>query len=88
MQNKKAQGSTFWIIIAAVIALIVMIVLLLMFTGKTNVLEKGIMDCEAKGGVCYSNSVCPDGTSKQSVFTCDTYGGDYVCCLGTPTINE
>lgn len=88
MQNKKAQGSTFWIIIAAVIALIVMIVLLLMFTGKSTILEQGIMDCEAKGGVCHANGVCPDGTSKQSVFSCDSFGEGYVCCLGTPTANQ
>ncbi len=83
MQNKKAQGNTFWIIIAAVIALIVMIVLLLMFTGKTNVLEKGMMDCEAKGGVCHPNNVCPDGTSKQTAFSCSQFGEEYVCCLGS-----
>jgi len=79
-----------WIIIGAVIALIVMIVLLVMFTGKSGTLEKGILDCEGKGGTCFAydspqptfeqkvateNSKCKDGGGTiSSAFTCTNAG--------------
>ena len=83
--DKKAQSNTFWIIIGAVIALIVMIVLLLMFTGKTNILEQGLVDCEAKGGTCEFTD-CPKGMIKQNFFSCkESNYPDNVCCVGTGT---
>jgi len=90
--DKKAQANTFWIIIGAVIALIVMIVLLLMFTGKTNILETGLVDCEAKGGKCDHGlgSSCPNGMVKQSFFTCDpnSWPDDTACCVGSEEATE
>jgi len=47
-----------WIIIGAVIALVVMIILMVMFTGKSNKLEIGLMSCEGKGGTCLTKTVC------------------------------
>jgi hypothetical protein len=81
--DARAQANTFWIIIGAVIALVVMVVLLLLFTGKTNVLEQGLVDCEAKGGQCVVGESCYDGQIKQNFFDCSGYEGDRVCCLGT-----
>mgnify|MGYP001486314167 CR=1 FL=1 len=83
---RKAQANTFWIIIGAVIALIVLVVLLLMFTGKTNVLEQGLADCEAKGGSCQytSGEGCPNGMIKQSFFDCDQdINPGAICCIGS-----
>lgn len=77
--NKKAQANTFWIVIGAVIAMIVLVVLLLMFTGKTSLLEGSLTDCEAKGGEC--KSVCPSGTLKQAIFECANSGES--CCIGS-----
>ena len=77
--NKKAQANTFWIVIGAVIAMIVLVVLLLMFTGKTSLLEGSLVDCEAKGGVCQSE--CPKGTLKQTIFECAE--ANTGCCIGS-----
>ena len=63
--SKKAQGNTFWIIIAAVIAIVVMVVILVLFTGKTNTVDKGLLDCESKG----ANAKCVDKGQ------CATLGG-------------
>jgi len=84
--DKKAQANTFWIIIGAVIALIVMIVLLLMFTGKVNILETGLVDCEAKGGTCVNTLAdgCPSTMVKQNFFSCkESQYPDNICCVGT-----
>lgn len=87
--DSKAQGTTFWIIIAAVIALVVLIVVLVIFTGKTGDVSGGLLDCESKGGKCYTVSEtvdgCPAGRTKTSVFSCseeDKKLGKTVCCLG------
>ena len=83
MMLKKGQANTFWIVIGAVIALIVLVVLLLIFTGKTNILEQGLADCEAKGGTCDYSS-CPTGTIKQNFFDCSKSDNpEGVCCIGT-----
>lgn len=85
--NKKAQANTFWIVIGAVIAMIVLVVLLLMFTGKTSLLEGSLVDCEAKGGECKDPTLgCPDGTLKQAIFDCtkkDSAGREFDCCIGS-----
>jgi hypothetical protein len=73
-----------WIIIGAVIALVVMIVLLVLFTGKSGDLERGLLDCEAKGGSCLIESVCKDkeGTLARA-FDCSASSvNDGVCCFG------
>lgn len=81
--NKKADASMWWIIIGAVIALVVLVVLMVIFTGKTNVLEKGLSECEGKGGVCVDESgSCPLRTFVSGAFDCKNTGDK--CCLGTP----
>jgi len=77
--RKKAQGRTFWIVITAIVALVVLVVLLLIFTGKTGMLEKGLMSCEGKGGVCVEK-ICPEGATKTTVFSgCPTE--KKICCI-------
>lgn len=75
-----------WIIIGAVIALVVMIILMMIFTGKTADLEKGLSGCESKGGICisaniYTSNGCPVRTVKVN-FECAVDSD--VCCLGMP----
>ncbi len=91
--DRRAQGRTFWIVITAVIALVVLVILLMIFTGKTGMLEEGLMSCEGKGGECILVGDVRDcrgeceaiGKSYSSVFTCPerVYGEAYCCCLGT-----
>ena len=84
-----------WIIIGAVIALIVLVVLLVIFTGKTNILETELLNCESKGGRCVEGSFsgldCSDVCNNEfngarmssSTFTCPKVEGkEYCCCLG------
>jgi len=84
---KKASANMWWIIIGAVIALIVMIVLLVMFTGKSGTLEKGILDCESKGGTCMDKGMeqttCKDkGGTVSSAFTCTKENDkERFCCF-------
>lgn len=95
-QRKAGQGMTFWIVITAVIALVVLVILLMIFTGKTGMFERGLMDCEGKGGFCIPCSeetedcsdICESNCgmekyrdcSYSSVFSCVNVGD--VCCLG------
>jgi len=90
-----------WIIIGAVIALVVLIILMVMFTGKTSLLEQGLISCDSKGGTCVScqpsiggiggdcNTVCknlPGGSySYSSVFNCIPKES-MGCCIGTKDI--
>jgi len=69
--SKKGQANTFWIIIGAVIALVVLVVLLLIFTGKSNQLEIGLLECESKGAECVDKGTCrADGGTLSSSFEC------------------
>lgn len=77
--NSKGDANMWWIIIGAVIALVVLIVLMVIFTGKANVLETGLLDCKSKGGECSSS--CPPNTIESSAFSCPTNQG--VCCLSS-----
>jgi len=81
LTSRKADANMWWIIIGAVIALIVLIILLVMFTGKTSGLERGLSDCEGKGGVCANSGECPQNTLSSSAFSCTE---SRVCCIGTP----
>lgn len=92
--SKRGQGTTFWIIITAVIALVVLVILLMIFAGKTGMLEKGLMSCEGKGGFCVDctpnncGEMCKErclgegygDCSYNSVFSCKVEGQG--CCLG------
>lgn len=73
-----------WIIIGAVIALVVLIVLLVLFTGKTGGLERGLTECEGKGGICTTSDVkeCPGSTLSSTSFDCKEPNTD--CCIGVP----
>ena len=83
---KKGDANIWWIIIGAIIALVVVIVLLVMFTGKTRLLEGGLADCTGKGGICLAEGDfiaqgCPTNSLSTSAFSCQT--GE-VCCIGSP----
>jgi len=78
---EKGQANVFWIIIGAVIALVVLAVLLLMFTGKTTVLEQGISGCEVAGGECKSSSEECKGLNGTVVSSFECPTGQF-CCLG------
>ena len=81
--NSKGNANMWWIIIGAVIALVVMIILMVMFTGKTQPLEKGLSACESKGGACATNPYpCPDNTFEASTFSCKNQQD--TCCIGSP----
>lgn len=96
--NQKGDGNTFWVIIGAVIALVVLIVLLLIFTGKTGMLETGLMNCESKGGFCILGSSiesttdldkrCRDQCGPTKTYVDCSYSSIFsctsgnVCCLG------
>jgi hypothetical protein len=84
---KRASANMWWIIIGAVIALVVMLVLLVMFTGKTGTLERGLLDCTSKGGECVKRSDCGAPNTISSAFTCESTPlpapqvGNAVCCF-------
>jgi hypothetical protein len=80
--SSKGSANLWWIIIGAVIALIVVIILLVIFTDKTQGLDRGLSACEGKGGVCAVDNKCPDSTLKNTAFACS--GGNTACCLGVP----
>ena len=75
--NHKGEAM-WWIIIGAVLALLILIVLIMLFTGKTNDLNKGIGSCT---GLCTASGEksCPSGTQSSSAFECQTGGS---CCIG------
>ena len=78
---KRGSANIWWIIIGAVVALIVLVVLISVFVRGTNPVVKGLSNCEGKGGVCAPTGLCPQGTTKTSVFSCSEEG---TCCLGIP----
>lgn len=43
--NKKSEGLSITTVIIAVLALVVLIVLILIFTGKIDLFNKGVVDC-------------------------------------------
>ena len=99
MESNKGNANMWWIIIGAVIALVVMIVLLVLFTGKTSLLEEGLLDCSGKGGYCtFCNKELANNCKDRCESTCS--GENYEscsytsafscpdaqgCCLGTKT---
>jgi len=84
--NKKGGSEIWWIIVVAVVALVVMIVLIVMFTGRSNRLELGLLDCESKGGSCGYLTVedCRDNGkgTPSTAFECKD-SPDKPCCFGT-----
>ncbi len=80
--EKKGATFTWSVIIGAVIALVVLIVLLVIFTEKTATAERGLSQCEGKGGICViEEEPCPVRTLETAAFDCPT---GRACCLGTP----
>jgi len=87
--NHKAQGNTFWIIIAAVIALVVLVVLIYIFTSKGGDASEGFFECSSKGGKCLDlgskskdecGEVCEEKEMSYSgVFSCPE---EKCCCFG------
>ncbi len=73
-----------WIIIGAVLALVVLIVLMIIFTGRSNIIDKGLLDCESKGGSCIypTDSECRTAKGNPShSFECPD-NKEYPCCFG------
>ncbi len=84
--NSRGSANMWWIIIGAVIALVVMIVLMVIFTGKTNTLEKGLLSCESKGGQCLEKTDCTNKKGVASSFECPVIPKkENVCCFGIKT---
>ncbi len=84
---KRGDANIWWIIIGAIIALVVVIVLLVMFTGKSQLLERGLGECEGKGGICVSTPNCPSNTLSAGAFSCPTSAGEtQKCCVGSPKV--
>lgn len=59
MASKKAQGLPLNVIIIAIILLIVMAVVIYIFVGGATDFDKGLKNCESKGGVCKAQ--CSEG---------------------------
>ncbi len=77
---KQGSANMWWIIIGAVVALVVMVVLMVIFTGKSNTLEIGLLDCASKGGTCKEAAACTaSGGSVSSAFTCSDEAES--CCF-------
>lgn len=73
-------------IIAAVIALVVLVVVILIFTGKMQIINLSISNCQEKGGTCIQASdpdaavsVCSDGFIKMHT-NCEKEHKGY-CCI-------
>lgn len=85
---KKGSADMWWIIIGAVIALVVLIILMVIFTGKTNILESGLLDCQGKGGSCdFTASECITKGTVSHAFECSNPANipeesKKVCCFG------
>jgi hypothetical protein len=80
---RKGIASMWWIIVGAVIALVVMIVLIVLFTGKTKIVERGLLECESKGGSCDyvdANYCREEGGTPSTQFSCPDK--DVPCCFG------
>ncbi len=81
IRGTKGDANIWWVIIGAVIALVVLIVLMLIFTGRTQGLQRGIAECQGKGGVCTIRSDCPSNSLYSSAFDCPE---GQRCCIGAP----
>jgi len=82
--NPRASADMWWIIIGAVIALVVMIVLMVIFTGRSNTLNQGLLNCESKGGKCLDLVDCEQQKGSVSeTFDCSQSRSNPVgvCCF-------
>lgn len=58
---KRAEGLSLTVVVIAIICLLVLVVLLVIFTGKIQVFNRGVEDCQ--------------GRCVESTFACDELGG-------------
>ena len=79
--RKKAQGLPMNVIVLGVISLIVLVVLIFIVVSQTGVLNKGLLDCQSKGGSCISESACSADVVNYNCPGDDDEGSDIVCCL-------
>ncbi|MBN2454124.1 hypothetical protein JXB11_01115 [Candidatus Woesearchaeota archaeon] len=82
MRNKKAEGSTMWLIIGAIMAILVLVIVMVIFQGRVDFLD-GIItdqaDCEeGRGGICVDSPGQCDSNSYVRGLGC---GSDRFCCL-------
>ncbi|HLC71767.1 MAG TPA: hypothetical protein VJI32_07185 [Candidatus Nanoarchaeia archaeon] len=83
--NSKGDANMWWIIIGAVLALVVVIVLMVIFTGRSNIIDQGLLDCQSKGGSCnYPTDIeCRTATGNPShSFECPGGNEQQPCCFG------
>ena len=67
------------IVIAAVLVLVVLIVLFLIFTGRINLVQEGLRNCD---GECKVDEFCGSGKVAVPTDNCNDQGEDYrFCCL-------
>ena len=86
MFNKRAQGLSITVIVAAVIGLIIIVVLVMMLTGKLGGFSKGVdaasgdvtKNCAEIGGSLLDKDNCPQG--KNPVVTKDSIATGKLCC--------
>ena len=79
---KKGQATVLRILVIAVLLLVVLSIMIIFFTGKFRLFSKGLVSCEARGGVCkekpcseygmatIKNSDCPKITNETRPYCC------------------
>ncbi len=85
---QKKGDLTLGVIVTAALVLIVLVVLTLIFTGRLNLFQSAITDCEKNNGKCTQYFSGVEGVTPQS--TCDsssltetyTYAPDLRCSTG------
>jgi len=75
MKDKKSQGLSINMIVAAALALIILVVIIVIFKEKSGTFAEQINNCESKGGKCVKESECGIG----KLYICENEGE--VCCL-------
>ena len=83
--DKKGASLSINVIIVAIIALLVLVILVVMYMNNMIGFNKGIADCENKGGTCYPTAAdCPTGYDEYPSWSCaDVSGVSQHCCIGT-----
>jgi hypothetical protein len=85
--KKKGVAIAFNTIIIAAIALIVLAVVMYMLMTRATIFQRGVGECEARGGECKSGACL--GTKPILAFKGCYVGTEhkesYNCCLGVDT---
>ena len=78
---KRAQGISIRVIIVAVLAIVVMLVLIAIFSNKINLFSANALDCDSKGGTCFSTCDPNEITILGSSCNFDGEEGNDKCCI-------